>query len=187
MKIGISYNLWNRITQSRIAGFLVAIIGVSLVTIDWKVGNLDRPLLGIAIILLICGLFILWLGVYKARHFYREDGQKIFESVSKLAAELKTVGAALHKENEGLRDGNWRFIQDRRYKAISKKFDLERRKCHDVGLDMKLRDPIEHEKLMAQFNNYFLAGHSEIKKTEIKGYINTRLRIRPNRELGVSL
>jgi len=173
-------SLWNRLTKFSILGFAPAIICLTLGITRWPQEGATLYFLSIAIVLLIVSIIIEGYGIYKARHFFREDAQEVYERVRQLIMDLRTLAPELHKEYDGMNQEHQRYIRDKRYKKLTGEFDKVIRRCNDNRLRHRLHTLIENEKLMAK---YRLTGHKlEFKGTlensdkDIISYINTVFR-----------
>ena len=181
-------SLWNRLTKFSVLGFALATISFTLGVTNWPKEELTLHLVVFAIILFVVSVFIEGYGIYKTKHFFREDAQEIYHRVTQLIMELRTLAPILHKDYGDRPDEHRRYAGDERYKKLTNKFTQTRQKCSDCRLDRKLRNLIEHEKLMAKYRlnttECKFQGMLENADQEIRNYINTRLKMRERLQEG---
>ena len=172
----------NRFTKFSILGFALAITSLTLGVINWSKEGLALYFIVSAIILFIGSVFLEGYGIYRAKHFFREDAQEIYQRAENLIVELKTLALVLHKDYGDRPDKQRKYAKDERYKQLMKKFARVRLKCSDYKLERKLHNLVEQEKLMAKYRLNtaeckFQVTLEEVNQ-DIRNYINTRFKMR---------
>lgn len=175
-------SLWNRLTKFSVLGIIAAVVSVALGYTSWLNEALAQYFAVFAIILFITSIFIEGYGVYEARHFFREDAQEVYKSVTQLIMKLRGLAAILHEDHDDKPECSRRYTGDERYKKLMSEFAQVKLKCGNSGLLKKLSNLIENEKRLAKYrinpDKHKFSGALDSVDRDIRNYINTRLRSR---------
>ena len=175
-------SLWNRFTKFSVLGIIVAAVSIALGYTSLLNEGLAQYLSVFAIILFITSILIEGYGIYKARHFFREDAQEVYKSTAQLITKLRGLAAILHEDYDDNPEYYRGYDMDERYKKLMSEFAQVKLKCGDSRLRKKLNNLIESEKRMAKYRispaKYDFPGTLNSVDQDIRNYINTRLRSR---------
>jgi hypothetical protein len=142
---------WNKLTKYSIIGLALFIVCVA-VSCTGRTGDAWVPVVVLLAVLFFIGsLFLQICGIRETRRFTREDALRVYRSLAQTVSELRVLSVTLHKEYGRTMQGRREYSQDRRYKAIERKFTLIRKSCKDYELDKKLAIIIRREKAAAKY------------------------------------
>jgi len=175
-------SLRNRLTKFATIGFALAfaclILGVTIQSIEGSTLYLTI----FAVTLLVASVFVEGYGVYETRHFLKEDALEVYQTVTRLITELRTLSENLHKEHGHTPEGRRRYVRDKRYRKLLNEFARVRMKCKDYRLGKKIQSLIEQEKLSAKYaintDAELSLGSLETTERHIRNYIDKRFRSR---------
>jgi len=175
-------SLWHRLTNFCIIGLILVAVSFTLGATNWPKEGLSIYFTSFAVILFIGSVIIEGYGIYKTRHFYKEDALAVYQKVEQSIMELRTLAITLHKDYDNTTEEHRRYTRDKRYRKLINEFGKALLKCNDYRLNRKLSNLIENEKLMAKYRlnaaGCKFQGTLENTGQDIKNYIRIKFRTR---------